>query len=152
MPDTTTELVAGSLASDLKAFGSWLVAAIGALGAWWAWRTSILKTMGDRVTLLEQKIDRMGVDYAAAQLRVAEVTGENIALRAELQRERADAAMWRAKYRSRAQRHEADTEPLRKAGQIVSLETSSDAEAADDIAAADALDTPRECELSEPKS
>ena len=146
----TTELVTSSVTTDLKAFGTWFAAIVGALGTWWAWRTSILKTMGDRVTLLEQKIDRMGIDYAAAQLRIAEVTGENIALRAELRRERNDAAMWRAKYRNRAMRHEADTEPLRKAGLGVSLETSSDAEATDDLAAADALDASGERDAKDP--
>jgi FtsZ-binding cell division protein ZapB len=115
----------------LKAAGAWIVALIGALGAWWAWRTSILKVMGDRVTDLEGKVDKISESYASAQMRVAELVGENIALRHEVNRERREAESWKAKYLSRRERHEKDTGPREGVG----LETPSDFDADDELAA-----------------
>lgn len=130
---TTAEVAAGGALETVKALGAWVVALIGALGAWWAWRTSILKTMSERIAALEAKVDQMQVAAGGDAYKIASLTGENIALRAELARALQDKETWRERYLSRRARHKQDTAPQGQGGR--GLDTDSDHDADDDLAA-----------------
>lgn len=101
----------GGMIDELKAWAPFVGAVVAMIAGWWAWRTSYLKALSDRVTHLEGKLDVMATEHAAERLRVAELTSENITLRGALsERERVIAAKdeeiakWRTRWEARRER------------------------------------------------
>ena len=118
---------------DLAPLVAVLVAAV---AGWWAWRTSYLKALSDRVTHLESKLDALTTAAAAERLRVAELTAERIGLIAQLgaeDRELEDArdqiSKWRTRWQARRDRQRHDSSPSSPE------EDTSDGDALDDLAA-----------------
>lgn len=125
-------------AENIKALAGSAAAVIAALGAWWAWKTSLLTKMQDRITALEARVESMQLERAQDVLRIAELTGENIALREALKQSQEREAEWKRYYQSRRERHIQDTSP----GLGEHLDTVDDHDAADRLAADSADDLP----------
>lgn len=121
----------GGMIEELKAWAPFVGAVVAMIAGWWAWRTSYLKALADRVTHLEGKLDVMATSHAAERMRVAELTSENITLRAAVaERDRTIAAKdeeiakWRTRWEARRERQ------ITNPG-----EEDSEADALDDLAA-----------------
>ena len=77
---------------------------VAAVAGWWAWKTSYVKALSDRVTQLEGRFDAQTKEHGAALARIAELTAENLTLRAQLTDSREREAKWQARWAARRQR------------------------------------------------
>jgi hypothetical protein len=131
------DLIKGdTMIEHIKEWAPFVGAPVAMIAGWWAWRTSYLKALSDRVTHLEGKLEALTVQAAAERLRVAELTAERIGLLAqlaakgrELEEARADGVKWRTRWEARRARQRQDS-------QRTGLEEdTSDGDALDDLAA-----------------
>lgn len=118
---------------------------VGALAAmiagWWAWRTSLLKALSDRLAAVESREDARIKEAALAQLRVAELTAELMLERGGRKAAEQSAAYWQDMWESRRARQRQDSQrPATPAGDGLAEDTS-DADALDAAQAADRSDT-----------
>lgn len=122
--DDLAHRLEGTLMQTIKDLAPYVAAVVAMIAGWWAWRTSYLKALADRVTHLEGKLDALNTAHAAERLRVAELTAEAITLRAALVIKDEEIAKWRTRWEARRER------------QITSPgEEDSEADALDDLAA-----------------
>lgn len=112
-----------------------LIAALVAIGGgWWAWRTSYLRALADRVAVLEARDEARSREVGAAQLRVAELTAELTLERDRRKTAEGEASKWQARWHARRTRQRHDSQ--RPEGGPGSLEEdTSDGDALDDHAA-----------------
>lgn len=124
----------------IKEAAPFVAALVAMIAGWWAWRTSLLKALSDRLAAVEAREDARIKEAALAQLRVAELTAELMLERGARKTAEAAAAYWQDMWESRRARQRQDSQ--RPAGQGEGLaEDTSDADALDAAAAADRSDT-----------
>lgn len=98
---------------------------VASIAGWWAWRTSLLKALSERVVHLEKKVDEMAATRDAATARVAQLAAENITLAALLKERDRELLLWQYRYAGKRERQESNP----------GLEDDSGAEADDDLRA-----------------
>lgn len=123
LPDLHKE--GGHMIESIKDIAPFVAVIVASIAGWWAWRTSLLKALSDRVVHLEGKVDALAAANGAAQMRVAELTAENITLRAECGAKSEQIDKWRTRYEARRERQ------LSNPG----IAEDSEADALDDLAA-----------------
>ena len=81
---------------------------VASVAGWWAWRTSLLKALSDRVVHLEKKVDEIAATRDAAATRVAELAAENITLTALLKERDRELLLWQYRYEGKRARQESN--------------------------------------------
>ena len=118
----------------IKDFAPLIAALVAIGGGWWAWRTSYLRALADRVAVLEARDEARSREVGAAQLRVAELTAELTLERDRRKTAEGEASKWQARWHARRTRQRHDS--LHPEGGPGSLEEdTSDGDALDDHAA-----------------
>lgn len=94
----------GSMIELIKHLAPFVGVIVATVAGWWAWKTSYVKALSDRVTQLEGRFDAQTKEHGAALARIAELTAENLTLRAQLTDSREREAKWQARWAARRQR------------------------------------------------
>lgn len=116
----------GMIMDTLRELVPLVAVLVASVAGWWAWRTSLLKALSDRVVHLEGKVDAIAAAHGTAQMRVAELTAENITLRAECGAKSEEIDKWQARYQARR---------TRQISSPPGIAEDSEADALDDLAA-----------------
>lgn len=98
---------------------------VASVAGWWAWRTSLLKMLSDRLAAVEAREETRIKEAALAQLRVGELTSELIMERSARRTAEAEATKWQLRYEARRERQTSNPGVIE----------DSEADALDDIAA-----------------
>jgi hypothetical protein len=114
-----------SMIEHIKEIAPFVAVIVASIAGWWAWRTSLLKALSERVAHLEGKLDAIAAAHGAAQMRVAELTAENITLRAACSDKDEQIDKWQARYKARRERQISNP----------GIAEDSEADALDDLAA-----------------
>jgi hypothetical protein len=118
-----------NMIEHIKEVAPFVAALVAMIAGWWAWRTSYLKALSDRVAVLEARDEARAKEVGAAQARVAELTAELFIERERRGSAEASADKWRTRWQARRDRQRHDSSPT-------SLEEdTSDGDALDDLAA-----------------
>lgn len=128
-----------TMLDHIKEWAPFVGALVAMIAGWWAWRTSLLKALSDRLAAVESREDARIKEAALAQVRVAELTAELMVERGQRKlaeareaHERAEKIKWQTRWDERRERQRHDSQ--RPAGGGLAEDTS-DADALDDLAA-----------------
>ena len=116
------------MVEHIKDIAPFVAALVAMIAGWWAWRTSYLKALSDRVAVLEARDEARAKEVGAAQARVAELTAELLIERERRGSAEAAADKWRTRWLARRERQHSPAP-------VELEEDTSDGDALDDLAA-----------------